>query len=304
MRKRRITTIWQLTEPYTGNQAHGQTPADKLIIMDLAKRTRLNRIFAHPSKRLCSVAVDHLVGYQKGLPHGLHNVPETLRQVAEGKPDAVTMLKGMAKSAWEPYAGRIPLIIQSVCFTADDAMIENVTTPEEALRLGADAIAVSLGVRGPNEGKFLKILSQMVEEADRIGLPVMSHIYPRDFSKGSTIVHDPENILWAVRCGIEFGADVIKVPFTGDAKSFREIAATSPVPVVAAGGPRCETLLEALDMMAKVVESGVHGATIGRNIWGAPDPTRALVAFRAVIHDQMTPAAALKAAGLSGAGKK
>ena len=276
----------------------------QLIIMDLAKRTRLNRIFAHPSKRLCSVAVDHLVGYQKGLPHGLHNVPETLRQVAEGKPDAVTMLKGMAKSAWEPYAGRIPLIIQSVCFTADDAMIENVTTPEEALRLGADAIAVSLGVRGPNEGKFLKILSQMVEEADRIGLPVMSHIYPRDFSKGATIVHDPENILWAVRCGIEFGADVIKVPFTGDAKSFREIAATSPVPVVAAGGPRCETLLEALGMMAKVVESGVHGATIGRNIWGAPDPTRALVAFRAVIHDQMTPAAALKAAGLGGAGKK
>jgi len=56
--------------------------------------------------------------------------------------------------------------------------------------------------------------------------------------------------------------------------------------------------------MAKVIESGVHGATIGRNIWGAPDPTRALVAFRGVIHDRMTPAAALKAAGLAGAGKK
>ena len=267
--------------------------------MDLAKRTRLNRIFAHPSKRLCSVAVDHLVGYQKGLPPGLLNVPETLRKVAEGKPGAVTMLKGMAKNAWEPYAGRIPLIIQSVCFTADDAMIENVARPEEVLRLGADAIAVSLGVRGPNEGKFLKILAQMVEEADRIGLPVVSHIYPRDFSKGVAIVHDPENILWAVRCGIECGADVIKVPFTGDAQAFREIAATSPVPVVAAGGPRSETLLDALGMMAKVVESGVHGATIGRNVWGAPDPTRALVAFRAVIHDEMTPAAALKAAGLS-----
>ena len=269
--------------------------------MDLAKRIRLNRIFGHPSKRLCSVAVDHLVGYQKGLPQGLRNVPETLRKLAEGKPDAVTLLKGMAKSAWEPYAGRIPMIIQSMCFTSDDAMIETATRPEEVLRLGAAAIAVAIGVRGPNEGKFLKIMTQMVEEADRIGLPVVAHIYPRDFSKGATIVHDPENILWAVRCGVECGADVVKVPFTGDAKSFREIAATSPVPVVAAGGPRCETLLEALDMMAKVVESGVHGATIGRNIWGAPDPTRALIAFRAVIHDQMTPAAALKAAGLGGA---
>jgi class I fructose-bisphosphate aldolase len=267
--------------------------------MDLAKRIRLNRLFAHPSKRLCSVAVDHFVGYQKGLPEGLADLPEAIRKLVEGKPDAITMLKGTAKSAWEPYAGRIPLIIQSVCFTANDATIENIARPEEVLRLGADAIAVSLGVRGPNEGKFLKILSQMVEEADRIGLPVISHIYPRDFTKGGTIVHDAENILWAVRCGIECGADVIKVPFTGEASSFSKIVASSPVPVVAAGGPRCDSLQSALEMMVKVVDSGARGATIGRNIWGAPDPTRALVAFRAVIHDRLTPAAALKTAGLS-----
>ena len=69
--------------------------------MDLAKRIRLNRIFGHPSKRLCSVAVDHLVGYQKGLPQGLRNVPKTLRKLAEGQPDAVTMLKGMATREME-----------------------------------------------------------------------------------------------------------------------------------------------------------------------------------------------------------
>jgi class I fructose-bisphosphate aldolase len=266
--------------------------------MDIAKLTRLNRIFSHPSKRLCSVAIDHFIGYQKGLPHGLLNLPETLKKLAAGKPDAITMIKGVAKSAWEPYAGRIPVIIQAVCFTADDAVIENVTRPEEVLRLGADAIAVALGVRGPNEGKFLKILCQMVEEADRIGLPVIAHIYPRDFSKAPVIVHDPENIMWAVRCGIECGADVIKVPFTGDPVSYREIVATSPVPVVAAGGPRCDSLRTALEMMAKVVESGTRGGTIGRNIWGDPDPTRALAAFRAVIHDGLTPAAALEQAGL------
>ena len=56
------------------------------------------------------------------------------------------------------------------------------------------------------EGKFLKIMTVMVEEADRIGLPVVAHIYPRDFSKGAAIVHDPENILWAVRCGPPEGA--------------------------------------------------------------------------------------------------
>jgi len=266
--------------------------------MDLAKKIRLNRIFAHPSGRLCSVAVDHFIGYQKGLPEGLVNVPQTIAQLVEGKPDAITMLKGMAKSTWEPFAGRVPLIIQSVCFTADDAVIESVARPEEALRLGADAIAVSIGVRGPNEGRFLRLLAQAVEEADRLGLPVMAHIYPRDFSAQARIVFDPENIRWAVRCGIECGADVIKVPFTGDATSYRDIVSACPVPLVAAGGPRCETLHEALKMAARVVESGARGATIGRNIWGTPDPTRALVAFRGVIHAGLTPGAALKKVGL------
>src|SRR5881397_2463307 len=118
--------------------------------MDLAKQIRLNRIFAHPSKRLCSVAVDHFIGYQKGLPEGLINLPQTIKKLVEGKPDAITMMKGVAKSCWEPYAGRVPLIIQSMCFTADDSVIENVARPEEVLRLGADAIAVAIGVRGPN----------------------------------------------------------------------------------------------------------------------------------------------------------
>ena len=266
--------------------------------MDLAKKIRLNRIFSHPSGRICSVAVDHFVGYQQGLPEGLIDVPKTIGQLVAAKPDAITMLKGMAKSAWEPHAGAVPLIIQSVCFTADDAVIQNVARPKEVLRLGADAVAVSIGVRGPNEGRFLGLLTQMVEEADELGLPVIAHIYPRDFGQGATIVFDHDNILWAVRCGLECGADVIKVPFTGTPASFREIIATSSVPVVAAGGPRCETLQEALILMAKVVESGARGATIGRNVWGAPDPTRTLLAFKAVIHDGLTPEAALASVGL------
>jgi fructose-bisphosphate aldolase, class I len=266
--------------------------------MDLAKQIRLNRLFAHPSKRLCSVAIDHFIGYQKGLPEGLVNVPAALEKIVQGAPDAITMLKGMAKSAWPPYAGRVPLIIQSVAFTADDGVIEHLAHPEEVLRLGADAIAVSLGVRGPNEGKFLKILADMVEEADRIGLPVVAHIYPRDFKNGAAIVHDPENITWAVRCGLECGADVIKVPFTGDAASFREIVGTSPVPVVAAGGPRCHDLRNALQLMEQVVLSGARGATIGRNVWGMADPAKALIAFRGVIHDALTADKAMKRAKL------
>ena len=267
--------------------------------MDLAKRIRLNRIFSgHASGRLCSVAIDHFIGYQKGLPSGLVNVPETIGKLVKARPDAITMLKGMAKSAWEPYAGTVPLIIQSVYFTPDDAISECIATANEVLRLGADAMAVAIGCRGPSEGTYLKLLTKAVEEADQIGLPVIAHIYPRDYTNGPRIAHDPENIMWAVRCGIECGADVIKVPFTGDAASYRDIVATSPVPVVAAGGPRTETLKDALESLGKVIESGARGATIGRNIWSTPDPTKALIACKAVIHERLSADEALKRAGL------
>ena len=36
--------------------------------MNLGKLIRLNRLFAHPSNRLCSVAVDHFIGYGRACP--------------------------------------------------------------------------------------------------------------------------------------------------------------------------------------------------------------------------------------------
>ena len=266
--------------------------------MAVGKQIRLNRLFSHPSGRLCSVAVDHFIGYQKGLPQGLADLPRTIAAVVEGRPDAVTMHKGPAISVWPRFAGSVPLIVQAVDFTVDDSVIQVMVSVEEALRLGADALAVAIGVRGNNEGKFLKILATAVEEAARWDFPIVAHIYPRDFSGQPTMVHDPENIAWAVRCGIECGADVIKVPYTGDPASYGQIVAGCPVPVVAAGGPRAEALEDALKLMTGVVASGARGATIGRNIWGSPKVTAAVKAFRAVIHDGASPRSAMTSAGL------
>jgi class I fructose-bisphosphate aldolase len=259
--------------------------------MSLGKQIRLNRIFSHPSGRLLSIAVDHFIGYGAGLPRGLTNLPHTLAEVVKAKPDAVTMIKGTALNCWGPHAGKAALILQSCCFTADDRVIELVTDPAECIRMGADAIAISIGVRGSSEGKFLQMLSSTVTAAAKYDLPVIAHIYPRVYdSTGPRIVHDPENIRWAVRVGIECGADVLKVGYTGDVKSFSEIVAESPVPVVAAGGPKCETLKEALKMMSESVQAGGRGATIGRNAWSHADIPAAIRAFKAVIQDGKSPA--------------
>ena len=270
--------------------------------MNLGKQIRLNRLFSHPSGRLCSVAIDHFIGYGKLLPGGgLSHLPDALSKLVAAAPGAVTMNKGTAMTCWPPHAGKVPLILQAGCFTADDRVIETMTDPEECVRLGADAIAISIGIFGPHEGRFLKMLGAGVTAAAKYDLPVIAHIYPRDYSSGvGTIVHDPESIMWATRVGLECGVDVIKVGYTGDVDSFRQVVESSPVPVVAAGGAKAKNLRAALTSMSEVVKAGARGATIGRNCWGVGPVTQALQAFKAVILEGKTPDAALAEAGLTG----
>jgi fructose-bisphosphate aldolase, class I len=267
-------------------------------LMNTGKLVRMNRIFSHSSGRLCSVAVDHFMGYNVGLPPGLRHIGQTLAAVVAAQPDAVTMHKGIAASAWGPYAGRLPMIIQSTGARPDDTAREQFADPLDAIRLGADAIAVAAFIRGATEGAALRVVADMVREAAAYELPVICHIYPRDV-KTNAISFEPEDIAWAVRCAVEVGVDVVKTPYCGDVAAYAQIIADCPVPLVAAGGPKADTLRAALDMFAQVIKSGARGATIGRNIWGFEQIGPAVQAFKAVIHDGKTADEALKQAGLA-----
>lgn len=249
---------------------------------DLGKRIRLKRIFSHPSGRILSVAVDHLINYPTGLPPALRKIDYTLCEIVRGRPSALTMNKGIAMRYGHLFAGITPLIVQSMALRPDESEFADSATAEEVVALGADAIAVAMFVHCPLEIRYLRHLSGVVREAERLGLPVIPHIYP--LSSGDekhTVAHDPEAVFYAVRAGLEMGADVIKVPYTGDVASFRDIVAVTPVPVVCAGGPRSETLEEAERMVREVVQAGGAGATVGRNVWGFPDIPAAIERLKA-----------------------
>lgn len=267
--------------------------------MGVGKLARLNRLFSHPSGRLCSVAVDHFIGYGDKFPAGLTHMRATLAAIVAGEPDAVTMHRGIANSAWEPHAGKLPMILQSTIARPDDTVCEQIAEPEDAVRLGADAFAVAAFVRGSTEGRYLKTVSECVKSAARFDLPVITHIYPRTFREGVAISYEPEDIAWAVRCAWECGTDVIKVPFCNDPTAYAQIVAETAVPIVAAGGPLSRTLEEALGMLQAVVRSGARGATVGRNVWNHDRVTAVVRAIKSVIHDGEDPRRAMSAAGLS-----
>ena len=59
-------------------------------------------------------------------------------------------------------------------------------------------------------------------------MPVIAHIYPRSYEAEPVMDSDVENIAWAVRCGIECGADVIKVIYPGRCQTTLPARSLSP----------------------------------------------------------------------------
>ncbi len=253
--------------------------------MGLGTAIRLSRLFSNSSGNLFGAAVDHFIGYGDVRQGGLADLPSALNRIMAADPDSVTMLPGSARHLWPPYAGRAALIIQGGLFTPDDRVCELAATPEDAVRLGADALAVAIPVRGATEGTYLRWLTDTVRAAAPLEVPVVAHIYPREFSDGAKIVFTPEQIAWAVRCGLETGVDVIKVGYPDDEAAFSEIVRACPVPIVLAGGPKSATFKEALQQVEEGIRAGACGAVVGRNMWGADDVTASARAYAAVIHD-------------------
>ncbi len=253
---------------------------------DLGKATRMNRILAFQKRRVLTVAVDHMINYPLGFPNGLRHMAPTLAKIAEGGADALTMNKGVALRYMGPHAGRIPLIIQSMALRPGEPDFADTATVEEVLGLGADAIAVAMFVYCKEEMRYIRHLSEVVRQAAPYGLPVIPHIYPlAGGDERHAIVHDPEHIFYAARVGMEMGVDVIKVPYTGDITSFRDIVNTFSTPIVAAGGPRCATLADAEKMAREIGKTGAAGATVGRNVWEFDNIPEAIQKLKQAINE-------------------
>ncbi len=251
----------------------------------LGKSIRLNRILASQKRRVLTVAVDHMINYPVGFPKGLLHMNATLAKIVEGEPDALTMNKGVAMRYWAPYAGQVPLIIQSMALRPDEPDFADTATVEEVIGLGADAIAIAMFVYCDLEMNYLRHLAEVVRIAEPFGLPVIPHIYPlASGDEHNTVLHDAENVFYAARVGLEMGADLIKVPYTGDVASFQDIINTLPVPVVAAGGPRCATLNDAVVMAQDIGRAGAAGATMGRNVWEFDDIPLAIMQLKQAIN--------------------
>jgi len=234
------------------------------------KSLRMRRIF-RPDGRTLVVAMDH-ASFMGPVP-GLIDPVATVSAVVAGGADAVMTTFGTAKRIAKALDGRG--LILSVDLMAPDP----VAVVENAIALGADSLK-TLAFYGGDDPAGMRNVGRYGVLCEKWGLPFQAEIIPYSFA--ATDKHTPENIALAARVGAELGADYVKVQYTGDTDSFRQVCEGAGVPVIILGGAKSERPITA--QVADAIRAGGAGIAFGRNIWSTQDPEAATRSFVETIH--------------------
>ncbi|MBK5190330.1 MAG: class I fructose-bisphosphate aldolase family protein [Methanosarcinales archaeon] len=253
----------------------------------IGKAIRMERIVDRRTRRTVIVPLDH--GITVGPIPGLIDLRETVDKVAEGGANAVLGHMGLPLHGHRGYGRDVGLIIHLSASTSlgpDPNHKVLVTTVEDAIKIGADAVSIHINVGAEDEAEMLTDLGWVARTCDEWGMPLLAMMYPRGPKVKSE--HDVEYVKHAARVGAELGVDVIKTNYTGAPDTFREVVKGCQIPVVIAGGPKMGTEHELFEMIYDAIQVGAGGVSIGRNIFQAKNPTLLVRKISKIVHEDYT----------------
>lgn len=254
------------------------------------KQARIQRITTN--NKAVIIPMDH--GTTKGPVSGLENMNKTAPLIDKGGATGVVLHKGIIKNLDQPpCCGIIMHLSASTKFSPDPDSKVLVGSVEEAVRLGADAVSVHLNIGGNKaEPQMLSDVGKIADKCEQLQMPLLVMAYPRGDNVEDPL--DSENVAMATRVAAELGADIVKTNYTGDPESFKRVTSGCPVPVVIAGGPKCETNKEVLEMAEGAIKGGATGISLGRNAFQHETPEKIVSALREVIVNNTSAEEALK----------
>lgn len=244
--------------------------------MDWGMKNRLSSLM--PNGKCFFLPIDH--GYFQGPTRCLERPGETIAPLLPYA-DALFCTRGVLRAAVEPV-GSIPIVLRvsgGTSVIGGDLANEGLTTTiDDIIRLNASAVGVSVFIGTEYERQTLRNLTDMVNDCQRYGIPVMAvTAVGRELEK-----RDARYLGLCSRICAELGASVVKTYWCED---FHKVVEGCPVPVVMAGGPKCETEREVFEFVHDGMQRGAAGVNLGRNVWQAPNPVATMRALRAIIHE-------------------
>ena len=221
------------------------------------------------------------LAYDQGFEHGPtdfneKNVdPKKVLEIADsGFFTGVILQKGIAEKYYVGRGYKVPLILKlngKTNLVKDvDPYSPQVCSVAEALDYGAAAVGYTIYIGSEFESKMTSEFGAIEQEAEKAGLPVIAWMYPR--GRNVPDENDPKTVAYAARVGLELGADIVKIRYTGDPVSFRWVVRSAgEAKVVMMGGAK-EEENSFLDRVKTVMEAGAIGVAVGRNVWQSEKP--------------------------------
>ena len=252
---------------------------------DWGMQHRLAQIFRPESGRTVMLAIDH--GYFQGPTTGLERVDLSIRPLVPYA-DALMVTRGVLRSVIAPTMSQ-GLVVRA---SGGPSILRELSNEriamdmDDAVRLGASAVAVQVFVGGEFETQSVRNLTSLVDEGYRRGIPVLGVT-----AVGKELVRDARYLGLATRMCAELGAQIVKTYHCDE--GFERVTAGCPVPVVMAGGKKLPEL-DALTMAYRAIQGGAAGVDMGRNVFQSAAPLAMLRAVRKVVHDGYTPSEGLE----------
>ena len=203
--------------------------------MTIGKSLRLRRIFAKGRALIADCAP---------CPEDLLT---KVRLLARSGVDAIVLTPGLLELVAEELAAL------SVILRMDGGVrrAQQLASVQAALEMGAEAVSVSVALRGPDAHESLERFGRTTEDARRLGMPVVAETAGEDW-------------LEVARLAADYGADVIQAPFLPGRSTYRNLVRLTGRPLVAGLETFTAGTLDFLDVANQAIEEGAHGLMLER----------------------------------------
>jgi len=242
-------------------------------------KNRISKIIRPEDNRCVMLAVDH--GYFLGPTERLEVPSNTIKPLLSYA-DSLMLTRGILRTSVNPN-NNIPIVLRvsgASSIIGEDLSNETITTSvEEAIRLNATCLALSIFVGSKYEHQTLSNLAKLVDEGERYGIPVLAVT-----AVGKEMARDARYLSLACRIAAELGAHIVKTYYC---ENFEKVVEGCPIPVIIAGGKKLPKEVDALELAYNAVQHGAAGVDMGRNIWQSDYPVEMIKAVRSIVHENL-----------------
>jgi 3-hydroxy-5-phosphonooxypentane-2,4-dione thiolase len=247
--------------------------------MDWGMKNRMSKIIRPQDGRCVMLAVDH--GYFLGPTEGLQIPDRTIKPLLPYA-DSLMITRGILRTSVNPST-EVPIVLRvsgGTSIVGEDLSNETITTSiEEAIKLNASCLAISIFVGSKYEHQTLASLSRLVDEGEKYGIPVLAVT-----AVGKDMIRDARYLALACRVAAEQGAHIVKTYYC---ENFESVVEGCPVPLIIAGGKKLPNEIDALKLTYDAIEHGAAGVDMGRNIWQSGYAVAMIKSVRSIVHNNL-----------------